>query len=524
MKTLFAGITLCAVVYAWRRRGQRKKRCPPGPRRWPLIGNLFDLPTTHSHEEFAKMSKELGSDIVYLDAAGVPFIILNSLEACNDLLEKRASVYSSRFTPTMVYDLIEGRRLVALMPYGNEWREGRRMMIKHMSATQNQEPIKSSITDFVKKSLLPNLLATPEDFLIHIRNGVGGSMISLAYGLPIKRTHDPWIDIAEQAMHALTSAAVPGKYAVDVIPWLRYLPEWVPGTGFQREAREWKGAFLRMFSEPFAAVKKGMVDGSIRPSFLSRSLEEVSESKDRERLERVIENIGGTFIGGGTDTGVTAVTNLIVALLLFPSVQKRAQKELDAVIGRSRLPSLEDKPNLPYLNALVKELFRWKPIVPLGLPHMTTEEDEYRGYHVPKGAVVIGNSWAILHDEKVFPDPEKFDPERFLEVVSPDGHLIECNKNLPDPEEVCTFGFGRRTCPGKDIALANVWLSAACILACFNISSHLDANGDEIAPEVEYLGKEAILHPEPFECRIAPRDDSAKALIRAEFDESKEYI
>jgi cytochrome P450 len=90
---------------------------------------------------------------------------------------------------------------------------------------------------------------------------------------------------------------------------------------------------------------------------------------------------------------VTAVINFIAVLLISPDVQAKAQAEIDAVIGPGRLPVLEDKPRLPYLNAVVKEVLRWKPIVPTGLPHMTSEEDVYRGYFIPKGAIVMGNTW-----------------------------------------------------------------------------------------------------------------------------------
>ncbi|KXN81232.1 O-methylsterigmatocystin oxidoreductase [Leucoagaricus sp. SymC.cos] len=418
--TLIA-LSIPLIVYILTR---SKKRYPPGPRRLPLIGNLLDIPLRHAYEKFAQYSKDLDSDIIYIDAAGTPFIVLNS-----------------RYHQTMAYELIDGRRLFAMLPYGEEWREGRRIMVKHLTSS-DQKPIFSAITDFVHKSLMPNLLTTPDEFQIHIRNGVGGSILSLAYGFPIKRVNDPWIKLAEQGMHSLTSAAAPGKYAVDVIPALKYLPAWFPGAGFQREAKEWKKTFARFFEVPFKAAKKGMMDGTVKPSFLSRSLEEIADSPAKERLEQVIENISGMFSAGGTDTSVTAVTNFIAILLLFPEVQEKAQVEIDAVIGPNRLPELSDKASLPYLKAVLKGLLRWKPVVPTGPPHMASEVDVYRGYYIPKGAIIMGNSWAtgIMHDEKIFPEPFQFDPTRFL---TPCGQ-VNPDKSIPNPEAVCTFGYGRR--------------------------------------------------------------------------------
>jgi hypothetical protein len=104
--------------------------------------------------------------------------------------------------------------------------------------------------------------------LIGNRSGIAGSMIHLTYGLPIKRVNDPWIAIAEAGMHVFTSAAVPGKYAVDVLPILKYLPDWFPGAQFQREAKEWKEIFTRFIEAPFKAAKQGMVSTIYFSDFL----------------------------------------------------------------------------------------------------------------------------------------------------------------------------------------------------------------------------------------------------------------
>lgn len=96
---------------------------------------------------------------------------------------------------------------------------------------------------------------------------------------------------------------------------------------------------------------------------------------------------------GGADTSVTAVKTFIAVLLLHPDIQAKAQAEIDAVIGPNRLPDFEDKPKLPYLNAMLKETLRWEPVTPMGMPHMSTEDDIYQGYFIPKGSIVTGNTW-----------------------------------------------------------------------------------------------------------------------------------
>jgi cytochrome P450 len=136
-------------------------------------------------------------------------------------------------------------------------------------------------------------------------------------------------------------------------------------------------------------------------------------------------------------------------MTLHPEAQKRAQAELDAVLG-DRLPTFADKDDLPYVTAIMKEVFRWLPVLPLAVPHRAVKPDRYKDFHIPAGASVLGNAWyvkpelkwfhliftpasrAILHDEAIYVEPGKFKPERFID------------NNLPDPADSGAFGFGRR--------------------------------------------------------------------------------
>ena len=125
-----------------------------------------------------------------------------------------------------------------------------------------------------------------------------------------------------------------------------------------------------------------------------------------------------------------------LAIVLKPEVMKKAQEELDRIVGKDRLPDLSDKDALPYINALVKELLRWNPPLPVGFARRVTQDDVYQGYFIPAGATVIENMWADLRDPKVYPDPEAFNPDRFLK----DG---EIDPLVSNPEDR-VFGSGRR--------------------------------------------------------------------------------
>jgi len=248
-----------------------------------------------------------------------------------------------------------------------------------------------------------------------------------------------------------------------------------------------------------------MASGRGRTSFVSIALEDIDESRDIKHQREVIKDIAGVVFAAGADTTTSAIHTFFLAMICFPEVQVKAQEELDRVVN-GRLPDFSDMPDLPYLSALVKEAIRWQPVFPYGVPHNSTEDDVYEGYHIPKGSIVFPNVWAMLHNEDDYPDPFAFKPERFIK----DGQL---DPNIRDPTMIA-FGFGRRICPGSHIAISTIWIAAASILATFNLSKSVDKDGKVIEPSCEYLSA-IISHPLPFECTIKPRSNVAEGLIRS---------
>ncbi|KAG2132215.1 cytochrome P450, partial [Suillus cothurnatus] len=151
-----------------------------------------------------------------------------------------------------------------------------------------------------------------------------------------------------------------------------------------------------------------------------------------------------------------------LAMVLYPDVQRRAQGEIDSVVGRDRLPTFEDRASLPYVESVLRETLRWCPIAPLGVPHATSSDDTYDGYFIPKGTAVISNIWAMSRDEKRYPSASSFIPERFLD----DNNVL-----TDDNPARYVFGFGRRACPGRHAADASVWSAIATVLATMEFSS-----------------------------------------------------
>ena len=164
-------------------------------------------------------------------------------------------------------------------------------------------------------------------------------------------------------------------------------------------------------------------------------------------------------------------------MAIHPGIQKKAQQEIDRLLGGERLPTLSDQEDLPYISALIKETYRWHTPSPMGGPKCLKADDVYKGYYLPKGVTVIENLWAIFHDPVVYPEPYRFNPERFLK----DGKL---DPSVKDPEDR-VFGSARRVCPGRYIANRTIFLRFATILATFDIEPGTN-DKDEVESEIKF--------------------------------------
>jgi len=253
-------------------------------------------------------------------------------------------------------------------------------------------------------------------------------------------------------------------------------------------------------------VKESMLNGTAQPSLALESLQESEnfDEREREKVEEGIAGALGSMYTAGVDTTTSSLMSFVVGMLLRPDIQTMAQKQLDAVTRRERLPTFEDRPSLPIIDAICKEFLRWGTTVPIAIPHASTEDDVYEGFFIPKGSLVIGNSWAILRDPVRYPEPDSFRPERFL---NPDGSLHD------DPVLTTAFGFGKRICPGRHFVDTTLFVVVASLLSVFNIEK---GNCTDSGDTVYSFSGNGISRPNPFSCSIPPRDRTAEELILTE--------
>ncbi|CAE6422464.1 unnamed protein product [Rhizoctonia solani] len=491
------------IVLHWRRTKDTPLPLPPGPRRWPLVGSIFSIPRgVELPVVFSQWGKEYG-DVSYVKLLGQDIILLNSYQAATELLERKSAIYSSRPSQTMAGELVGWENGVGSLPYGERMKKTRRLLYEGMNvrAMSDLYPLQErEVIKFVQR-----LLKTPDQLKEHIHQMVRSSLLKLTYGYNVEGANEPLIVLANDSMAMFSIVTAPGAWIVDTFPFLRYIP-W---TSFRAQAKKWREMVNDIVEIPMKFVYDKMDMGDGEPCLVSRWVEREVKANTQDKgeakyNESLIKWAGTAILAAGVDTTASAVTTFFALMALHPEVQVKAQTEIARVIGSDRLPTYADRDSLPYIEAVYKEVLRWNPIAPIGLPHLSsaTCDDEFRGMRIPKGSVVFGIIKNMLHDSQTYHKPHVFNPERFM------GSAENVERN---PENMI-FGFGRRHCPGVNVAHPSIWLAITFVLATYNITPALGPDGEPVPLEMKFTNG-TISHIEPYECTITPRSAKAVSLI-----------
>ncbi|KAL2825820.1 cytochrome P450 [Aspergillus cavernicola] len=307
-----------------------------------------------------------------------------------------------------------------------------------------------------------------------------------------------------QALKIMESVnfVIPGLFLMEAIPALMHLPAWLYKLPSALRMGAAIGArYFVMLTEEGAQSKQ--------QSFAKYMLK---SQKQFAMSDVEVSGLMANLIGGGVDTTSSTMMSCILALACFPEVQRKAQDEMDRVVGQDRSPTWDDVDHgsLPYLTALVKEVLRWRTVTVLaGIPHANTKDVEYRGYHFPAGTNFTGNMWAIHRNPRDFPDPDMFRPERFL------GGLENA---YPNSRGSNPFGWGSRQCSGQPLAEQGLLFSLGRLIWAFNVQP---AN---CPLDILAYTESENQRPEPFRARFTPRSDKIRQLLLDEAAEARESL
>ncbi|KAI0311890.1 cytochrome P450 [Amylostereum chailletii] len=502
------GIGLVLFSSLFRRcSGRRQHHLPPGPKGLPIIGNVAQL---LDRKWLMERCKHEYGDLVYLNVLGQSTIVINSQKIASDLLDKKSSIYSSRPRLVVARDILCGGMLFPFSPHTDQWRRMRRGahegFKKSVSDTFHEIQTKEAVI------LTLELMADPSARDQHFARFSTSLVMSVTYDYPsLGSGEDKNIIQIEAFISRLKAASAPGAHLADILPWMTKIPSRL--AKWKRDAEEWHQRYTEMFEDLLGAVRVKLENGIDRPS-LSATL-----IKEQQRLSLSTTEaawLAGTMYAAGTETTTSVLAWWTLAMVVYPETQKRAQAEIEEVVGRARPPNFTDLPHLQYVRAMVKEVLRWRQPLPLGIPHATTEDDWYKGMFIPKGSTVFPNLRPCNLDPSVYgDDADKFNPERFLDrkgnsqarsaETKEDGHSA--------------YGFGRRLCVGRHVANDSLFIAFATILWAVNIDSARDEVGNPIHVDVDGYEDTGLVHrPVPFACTVTPRFPDAQSLLEHEHE------
>lgn len=425
-------------------------------------------------------------------------------------MEKRSLKYSSR-PRFVVMGEIYNTGTILVQPYGKAWSIRRKLL--HRALTPAALKTYKARQEAEATRLAFGLVEDPGDWERAFDRFTASVVFSISYGHRIDSLDSPVIRQRLEFMHFMASLNVPGAYKAESFPVLKYLPEWVaPWKRVIREHAELEGAAnMALVNGVREDIRAGKERGEEVTPSLTRNLLAVRDEEGIPLSDKDFSYVPASLFGAGSDTTASSMCSAILALVTHPDVVLAAHEELDAVIGDNRMPGFDDEEKLPYMRALVKEVLRWRPVAVLGgTPHASSEDDVYEGHYIPTGATILGNTWAINLNEEYYPDPQLFNPARFLDEKDP-RYIFEFRgrKNHPAKAGHSSFGWGRRICPGADLAANSLFIALSKLIWAFDVLP------TQTYDTFDYTDGFNI-RPKPFKCLIRIRSEQYRKVLQAD--------
>nr|CAD20576.2 putative cytochrome P450 [Coleus scutellarioides] len=417
-------------------------RIPPGPRPWPVVGNLYDVKPVR-FRCFAEWAQLFGPTFSVWFGSTLN-VIVSSSELAKEVLKEKDGQLADRHRSRSAVKLSRDGKDLIWADYGPHYVKVRKVCTVVLFSPKRLEllrPIREDEITVMVESIYQDSAASGKSVVIkkYLASMAFHNITRLVFG---KRFVNSEGEVDKQGQEfkaiAINGLKLGASLAVsEHIPWLRWMFP-LDEDAFTQHGVRMERLTREIMQEHTLARQK---TGGAKQHFFDALL----TLKDEYDLsEDTIIALLWDMIAAGMDTPAISVEWAMAELVRNPRVQEKVQEELDRVIGHERIMTELDIPNLPYLQCVVKESLRLHPPTPLMLPHRSNADVKIGGYDIPKGSNVHVNVWAIARDPKSWKDPLEFRPERFLEEdVDIKGHDFRL---LP-------FGAGRRVCPGAQLGI-----------------------------------------------------------------------
>ncbi|XP_066291900.1 cytochrome P450 2J4-like [Branchiostoma lanceolatum] len=477
-------LLLLLVTYYYSR---RPKNLPPGPWTWPVVGSLPSLAWSKNlHLDFMEWQKKYG-DVTYFRMGMLDAVVLGGYDTIRQALVKQSEVFSSRPIHLAVLNKITKKKGIVMVPSGPLWKEQRKFALTTLRSFgfgKRSLEVQLSEESAALLEVIRDMGDKPFDITRLLQKATTNIISSLVFAHRFEYDNPEFL----QLMQDFDDIAGTNFLAMpeNILPFLACV---LDSGSKVIEISQRPINFARAEIEEH---KRTFDPNDIRDFIDSYLLEMRAQDQSDSTFtdDQLVTTVLDLFIAG-TETTTTTLRWASLLMILYPDIQRKVQQEIDTVLGRGQPPSMAHRDQLPYTQAVLTEVSRFATIVPLNVPHTTSEDTTLNGYHIPKQTIVIPSIWSVHHDEKLFPQHDKFDPARFLDEKG------QYKKN----DHVMPFSAGPRICLGEQLARMELFLFFTSLM------QHFTFKIPEGAPAPSLKGNIAATHfPDPFDIVAVVRD------------------
>ncbi|KAM4772107.1 cytochrome P450 2K1-like [Rhinophrynus dorsalis] len=444
-------VFLITVLYGEKRKCY--KNFPPGPKPLPIIGNLHIINRNNPQKTFMELYKKFGS-VFSIQLGTEKIIVLCGYETVKDALVNHAEEFSERANIPIFEMITKGYGIV--FSHGENWKVMRRFTL-------------SALRDFgMGRKSIENKINEESDYLVQkfrsykgkpfentmiINSAVANIIVSILLGHRFDY-EDP--TLLKLTTKINTNVRFLGSRMVKLYNMYPSVTRWLPGS---HNTIDGNTEEIQKFIKETFTKHKEQLDIHDQRDLIDAFLVKQKEEKPHPGLyfhDNNLTVLVTDLFAAGMETTSTTLRWGFLLMMKYPEIQKNVQNEIEKVIGSAQ-PQAEHRKQMPYTDAVIHEIQRFADIVPLNLPHATTQDVNFRGYFIPKGTQVIPLLTSVLKDEDHFERPDEFYPEHFLDS---EGNFVKNEAFIP-------FSAGRRICAGENLAKMELFLFFTRLLQNF---------------------------------------------------------
>ncbi|XP_075877998.1 vitamin D 25-hydroxylase [Nelusetta ayraudi] len=489
-----AAVLLALLLVRQLVKQRRPPGFPPGPSAIPVIGNILSL-ATEPHV-FLKKQSEVHGQIFSIDLGGILTVVLNGYDCVRECLYHQSEVFADRPSLPLFKKMTKMGGLLNCK-YGKGWIEHRKLAcnsFRYFGSGQRlfERRISEECMFFV--DAIDEHKGKPFNPKHLVTNAVSNITNLIIFGQRFTYDDSNFQHMIEIFSENVELAVSSWALLYNAFPWIEYVPFGKHQRLFRNAAEVYD--FLLQAIKVFSQGRVPQVPRHYVDAYLDELEQNSGDPSSTFSYENLIYSVGELIIAG-TETTTNTLRWAMLYMALYPNIQERVHREIDSVLANGRMPTLEDKQRMPYVEAVLHEVLRFCNIVPLGIFRATSQDASVNGYSIPKGTMVITNLYSVHFDEKYWSDPGVFSPQRFL----------DSNGNFVRREAFLPFSLGRRQCLGEQLARMEMFLFFTTLLQRF----HLHFPPGTVPTVTPKLGM--TLQPKPYSICAARRQQKSPCSV-----------